>query len=196
MLSRRSILPLAVAGVCGTGGLMTAMPARAGLRLADDGLYHLDWYLDSFLDVAEDIESARQRGKRLAILWSLRGCPGCRTLHEVYLKDPAVEGFIRDHFDVMHLNILGLREVTDVDRTLRPEKSFATAYGVQGTPTFQFMPQTADRLAAKSPQDREVLRMEGLPDRKVFLAMFRFVVKGGSGKDAFTGWMKTAGEET
>ena len=85
------------------------------------------------------------------------------------------ENFIKSKFEVLQLNIVGSREVTDFDGEKLPEKKFAQKYGVRYTPTFQFFPASADGLAKKAPAAREVLRWQGYMEPKPFTAMFRFV---------------------
>lgn len=162
--------------------------ARA--RLGEDGLYHFDWYLESFLDIAEDIASASAAGKRYAILWGLKGCPACRRLHEVHLADQQTQSYIRANFEILHLNILGQRLVTDVDGTKLGEKAFAARYGIQGTPSLQFFPETAEGLAARAPASREVARIPGLPEPGEFLALFRFVREKGYEHGSFAEWAR------
>lgn len=171
MITRRGFL----AGATMAAGLG---PARAKARLGEDGLYQLDWYLESFLDLAEDLANAGRDGKRFAILWGLRNCPACRRMHEVHLADPAIESYIRDNFAVLHLNILGAREVTDFDGTKLTEKALAARYGIEGTPAVQFFPASAAGLSARAPRDREVSRMASLPDPQAFIAQFRSVRTG------------------
>jgi hypothetical protein len=165
-----------LAGLMMVAGLA---PASAKARLSEDGLYQLDWYLDSFLDLAEDLGAATRDGKRFAILWGLRNCPACRRMHEVHLADPATEAYIRANFAVLHLNILGAREVTDFDGAKLSEKALAARYGIVGTPAIQFFPASAEGLAARRPQEREAARMASLPESQAFIALFR-TVHGGS----------------
>ena len=66
MIDRRALILAAT-------GAAFSQCASAAPKLADDGMYHFDWYLESFLDIAEDIETARANGKRLAIVWGQRG---------------------------------------------------------------------------------------------------------------------------
>lgn len=152
--------------------------AQAKARLGEDGLYQFDWYLESFLDLGEDLANAGRDGKRFVILWGLRNCPACRRLHEVHLADPAIQAYIRENFAVLHLNILGAREVTDFDGARLAEKALAARYGIEGTPTLQFFPSSAERLAERPPRDREVFRMASLPDPAAFIAQFRAVRSG------------------
>src|SRR3954454_21206002 len=86
-------------GALGVSALaLRSAPALAAAKLGDDGLYQMDWYLESFLDVSEDLAGAAAKGKRFAILWGLKGCPACKRMHEVYLTDPNIESYIRDNF--------------------------------------------------------------------------------------------------
>ena len=183
MVTRRSFLAASLAA-----GLASSALARA--TLGEDGLYTLDWYLESFLDLEEDIATATASGKRLAILWGLKNCPACRRMHEVHLADPKVEAYIRANFEILHLNILGARTVTDLDGGKLAEKAFAAHYAVAGTPTIQFFPETTAGLAARPPQAREVARMPGLPDPPEFLAMFRYVREKGYESASFADWFK------
>jgi len=185
MLTRRSVLAAGLA--CGLAG-----PASARATLGEDGLYKLDWYLESFLDLTEDLQSATVDGKRFAILWGLKGCPACRRMHEVHLADPAVEAYIKANFEVLHLNILGARIVTDFDGSKLGEKALAARYGITGTPSIQFLPESPAGLAARQPVAREVMRMPGLPEPREFLAMFRFVREKGYERGSFADWSSKA----
>jgi thioredoxin-related protein len=169
-LSRRALLT----GVAACLALPRAVEASE-LTLNDDGLYTKPWFLESLLDLNDDLKEATGKSKRFLVMWELKGCPYCKKIHEINLADPAIETFIKDRFEVLQLNIIGSREVTDFDGQRLPEKEFAKKYGVRYTPTFQFFPETADGLAQKKPADREVARWQGYMEPKPFLAMFKFV---------------------
>ncbi|MBM3599787.1 MAG: thioredoxin [Alphaproteobacteria bacterium] len=185
-LGRRAVL----AGLCSLAAGLRHAPARAAARLGDDGLYYMDWYVASLLELADDLADAATRGKRLAVLWGLRGCPACRRMHEVHLADPTIAGYIRDHFDIVHLDIVGSREVTDFDGTRLPEKELARRYGVRATPTIQFFPESIEAIAGRPPAGREVARLATLPEPAVFLAMFRYVHAKGYTTEPFEAWLK------
>ena len=174
------------------GGALTLRlaPLAAKPVLGDDGLYQMDWYLESFLDLAEDLASATAKRRRFAILWGLKGCPSCKRMHEVHMLDPKIETFVRENFEILHLNYIGAREVTDFDGRKLGEKSLARTYGVEFTPTIQFFPEAAEGLSALSGQAREVARMPGLPEPAEFLAMFRYVREKGYERAPFPEWLK------
>jgi hypothetical protein len=130
--------------------------ARADSQLGDDGLYHEPWFLQSFLDLKEDVETARSAGKRLAVMWELRGCPYCRETHLVNFADPEITGYIRANFEVLQLNLVGARKVTDFDGKEFSEKELAERYAIRFTPTFQFFP--AVMRTASPPKSRSRAR--------------------------------------
>lgn len=186
MLTRRQAV--AAVGLSALG--LRASPAAAKPTLGEDGLYQMDWYLESFLDLPEDLAGATAKGKRFAILWGLKGCPSCKRMHEVHLLDPRIEAYIRDSFEILHLNHIGARTVTDFDGRKLGEKALGESYAVRFTPTIQFFPESTTGLAALSGQAREVARMPGLLEPTAFLAMFRYVREKGYETTPFPDWLK------
>ena len=188
IISRRGVL--AVAGAAAAA--LTAGRADAEAVLGDDGLYHEPWFLHSFLELADDVGAAATAGKRFAILWELRGCPYCRETHLVNLARADIADFIKANFDVLQLDIIGSRRVTDFDGSVVSEKQLAGRYGIRFTPTVQFFPQTAAGLGALPPTQREVARAPGylLPDD--FLALFRFVRERAYESKSFIDYLRAA----
>ena len=183
--TRQNVLALIGAGALG----LRLKSAEAGqARLGEDGLYQMDWYLESFLDLKDDLAAATARGKRFAIMWGLKGCPACKRMHEVHMADTTIEDYLRTHFDILHLNHIGAREVTDFDGRKLGEKALGDAYGIRFTPTIQFFPEAVD--AAARGQGREVIRMPGLLEPAAFLAMFRYVREKAYAREPFPDWLK------
>src|SRR3990170_6334742 len=146
----------------GVAGLALAASARARAEqpiLTDDGLYKKPWFLESFLDLSDDLEGAYKDGKRFAIMWELRGCPYCKETHFVNFARTDISDYIKANFEVLQLNIIGSRKVTDFDGSELSEKALALKYGVRFTPTFQFFPERTDGLKALAPAKREVARL-------------------------------------
>jgi thioredoxin-related protein len=168
MLSRRALM------MAGGSFALAAGPARAATVVTDDGYYREDWFLDSFLELADDLKSAVASGKQLAIIWEQAGCPYCRATHQINFAQKVIETYIRDHFEVLELNLHGSRIVTDFDGERLGERQLAGKYGVRGTPIIQFFSNTDD-LAHKAPREREVNRIQGYMPPRGFLLMFAFV---------------------
>lgn len=171
MLSRRDFV------VGSLSGALSVSAARGQSILGDDGLYHQPWFLQSLLELGDDLQAATEGGKRFAMIWELRGCPYCRETHLVNFARPDIESYIKNRFEILQLNVVGAREVVDFDGEKLPEKRLAEKYGVRFTPTVQFFPDRIDGLGLKRPREREIVRAQGYLEPPQFLAMFRYVAE-------------------
>ena len=171
MLSRRGFIAGSAAGAV----WLRPHPLHAEAVMTDDGYYTEPWFLESFLELADDLAAASAKNKRLAIMWELRGCPYCRETHLVNFAKPEIADYIKARFEILQLNIVGSREVTDFDGEKLSEKMFARKYGVRSVPTFQFFSDKLTGLSDKAPREREVARAQGYIEAKPFLDLFRFV---------------------
>ena len=181
MITRRRFHGLAagalgvLAGVGGAG----AVEHRYEPLVVDEGFYTWDWFLSSFFELADDLETATAGGKRLAILWEQDGCPYCREMHLVNFRIPKIVDYIRANFNIIQLNMWGDREVVDVDGEVVSEKELARKYRIQFTPTLQFFPK---QLAADNTlpgDDIEVWRLLGYWKPFHFLSTFIYVAEEG-----------------
>jgi thioredoxin-related protein len=170
MITRRNLL-LGTAAL----GAMAGSSVRAEPILTDDGLYKEPWFLESFLELADDLDGAAKAGKRFAVMWSLKGCPYCKETHFVNFARADIADYIKANFEILQLNIIGSRNVTDFDGEELSEKAFAAKYAVRFTPTFQFFPEATEGLKGQPPAKREVARAPGYLRPDDFLAFFQFV---------------------
>ena len=184
--TRRSL----IAGAAALSASLAVPRARAAAVLTEDGLYRQPWFLESFLELADDLQGAAHAGKRFAIAWELRGCPYCKETHLVNFARADIENYIKANFEVLQLNIIGSRKVTDFDGGEISEKALAAKYGVRFTPTFQFFPETVAGLADKPPDKREVARAPGYLRPDDFLALFRFVREKGYETKSFRDYLR------
>lgn len=164
------------------GGIL---PACAEPVLTEDGYYRESWFVETFLELPDDFEAARRNGKRFAVMWELKGCPYCRETHFVNFARPDISKFVQQHFDILPLNVIGSRKVTDFDGEELSEKQLAAKYGVKFTPTIQFFPETLEGLKDKKPQEREVIRIPGYLRPDDFLDVFKFVEQKPRGAKTF-----------
>jgi thioredoxin-related protein len=159
-------------------------------ELSPEGLDTEPWFLESFLDLTDDLNATHKEGKRFVIMWELRGCPYCRETHVVNFAQPRISDYVKANFEVLLLNIIGDRKVKDFDGTEMPEKQLAAKYAIHFTPTFQFFPETAAGLGKLAPIKREVARAPGylMPDD--FLALFHFVREKAYEQGSFLDYLK------
>src|SRR5215471_20779749 len=134
MIGRRNLL----VGAASFAALAVSRAQAEQPILTDDGLYKQPWFLESFLDLGDDLEEAAKEGKRFVVLWELRGCPYCKETHFINFAQPRIADYVKTNFEVLQLNIIGSRKVTDFDGAELAEKELAAKYGVLFTPTFQF----------------------------------------------------------
>lgn len=150
-------------------------------EIGDDGLHKQPWFTTSFKDVAEDISTAKDEGKRLAIIVEQRGCIYCKRLHETVLSDPKVSTFIKENFQIVQYNLFGDEEVIDLDGETLTEKTAARKWRIVYTPTIMFLPESAD---GKLDAGRAAVSiMPGAFGKGTTLNMFKWVQEKGYDSD-------------
>lgn len=189
MIDRRQFSGLVLAGAA---AVSTPNLAEANDEpiLGEDGLYHQSWFLESFLELADDLTEAGDNGKRFVVMWELKGCPYCRETHFVNFGRPDIRDFVKSKFEILQLNVVGDRAVVDFDGEELPEKKLAAKYGVRFTPTIQFFPPTTEGISGKDPRDREVARIPGYMKPDHFLKMFQFVESRAYENGSFRSYLK------
>ena len=173
-----------------TLALAPSVPAQAEPVLGEDGLYTEPWFLQSFLVLGEELAATDAAGKRFAVMWELRGCPYCKETHLVNFAQPRIVDFIKANFEVLQLNILGSRQVTDFDGEVLAEKDLARKYDVRYTPTFQFFGEDPAKLKSLPPKQREVARAAGYLQPDDFLSLFRFVREKAYARETLREYLK------
>jgi len=97
-----------------------------------------DWFKESFLNLPEDIEEAKDNKKRVILFFHQDGCPYCNALVERNLAQKDIAEKVKNNFDVIGINMWGDREITYVNGKQYKEKTLAEALKVQFTPTLLF----------------------------------------------------------
>ncbi|MCS6878170.1 MAG: thioredoxin family protein [Geminicoccaceae bacterium] len=183
--TRRSFLVTGLAAAASPGTLRAAT-VEAG------GLLTQSWFLQSFLDLREDLEGAAAAGKRLAILVEQKGCPFCRDLHLVNFADPAVTAYIRERFEIVQLDLHGSREITDLDGAKYEEKVFARRIAGQMTPVAIFLPARPEEVGGRPAHEAAVAKMPGYLPPGPFLALFRYVAEEAYRRESFEAYLRRA----
>ncbi|NQV55423.1 MAG: thioredoxin fold domain-containing protein [Rhodospirillales bacterium] len=143
--------------------------------LGDDGIYRHSWYLESFLDMKEDMETAAANGKRLVIIVEQKGCIYCKKVQTELMVDPKINAFVRKHFDIVQVDLWGHKEATDLDGEVSTERKLARKWRAMFTPTILFMPENFEKANGKSAADAAVAIMPGAFGKGTFLALFEWV---------------------
>ncbi|MAS07041.1 MAG: thioredoxin [Ahrensia sp.] len=171
MIDRRQFTLLLAA----SAGAATALPAIAA-EIGEDGLHVQPWFMQTFLDLAEDKAEAEAAGKHFAVVFEQRGCPYCKEMHEVNFARPEIADYVSSNFGVLQLNMWGARAVTDFDGEELEERDLARKWNVHFTPTIVFFGPGGDA---------EVIRMPGYFKPFHFISMFEYVAGGHYAEEGF-----------
>lgn len=162
----------------------------------EEGLHVQPWFMNSFLDLREDMAEAAAEGKQLVIIWEQKGCPYCLEMHRVNFRQPDIVDYIRANFMVVQLNLWGDKEVTDVDGQVTTEKKLARKYRLQFTPTLQFMPKKLAKDNKKPGHKVEIWRLLGYWKPFDFKNTFRYVREEGYKTEPnFQRWLSELGKK-
>lgn len=90
-------------------------------------------------DLRAEADDARKAGKQgLVVMYQFQECPYCAQMKRDVLSRPEVQEAYRRHFVAIEIDTRGSQPVTGFDGKTLPEKEFARAQGIRGTPTFVF----------------------------------------------------------
>jgi hypothetical protein len=96
-----SLLPPANAAETATRGSITGGVAHQAP----------DWFKESFLEIADDVDDATDAGKHVLLFFQLNDCPYCdRMLEEGFESEP-LRSYIQQHFDSIAINVRGDRDI-------------------------------------------------------------------------------------
>ncbi|MBW5290722.1 MAG: putative thioredoxin [Candidatus Ruthia sp. Asou_11_S2] len=122
------------------------LPIKSGV--VTGGISHtmLPWFKDSFLEITDDVDEAKQSNKHVLLFFHLDGCPYCDQMVKDF-NQPSLKKFIQQHFDVIAINIRGEKEVAINENQPLSEKELAAQVEVQYTPTVLFLNQKNEVVA-------------------------------------------------
>ncbi|MEE8500416.1 MAG: thioredoxin family protein [Kiloniellales bacterium] len=183
-----------VGGLAGAAGRADAASDRIEPILGEDGMYHQPWFVNSFLDLKDDLAEAAEAGKRFVVMWEQRGCPYCRETHIVNFARPEINQYVRENFAVLQLDLFGSREVTDFDGEALEERALARKWGIVFTPTIMFFAESVDQVEGKSGAQAEVTRMPGYFKPFHFITMFEYVKESAYERQHFQKFLQAKGD--
>lgn len=167
MSSTRIYLKTAVIAVF----LGLALPAQAAETTTrgsiTGGVAHEapDWFKESFLDIADDVDDATDAGKHVLLFFQLNDCPYCdRMLEECFEAEP-LSAYIQQHFDTIAINVRGDRDIAFNEEISVTEKELSEILKVAATPAILFLDQ----------DNKTVVRVNGYRAPERFRKVLEFV---------------------
>ena len=137
------------------------------------------WFKQSFLEIAEDVEEAKEADKHVMLFFHLNGCPYCAKTAEYIDREP-IRSELQKHFDAIAINIKGDREIAMNDELVTTERKLAEHLKVQYTPTILFLDH----------DNRTVLRLNGYRSPEVFRVALDYVRDKAYRKQPFSAYKR------
>ncbi len=119
--------------------------AKTGVVTGGAAYTMLPWFKSSFLELAEDVDEARQDNKHILLFFHLAECPYCDQMVKDFDQQP-LKAFIQKHFSVIAINIRGDKEVAINEEHTLSEKELANEIEVKYTPTVVFLNQKNETI--------------------------------------------------
>jgi thioredoxin-related protein len=194
-VTRCAVLTAVLLLLCGMTSTATAAAAAAfddsddEFPLFDDqplaeALEFPDWFKLSFLDLPDDIAEAREAGKAgLIVYFGQKYCAYCRQFLEQDLDREDIQAYMRQHFDVIGIDIHGQRQVVDPSGNEYDESGYAAQEKTNFTPSVIFF----------DVEGNEVLRLRGYYPPYRFRAALEYVADRHYRKERYRDFLARAG---
>ena len=105
----------------------------------DEELVYPDWFKLSLGDLNDDLEEARNSGKKGIITYfGQKRCAYCEQFFKTSLADSDIQNYLRKHYDIIAFDIWGIDEVMDTDGKQYTERELSLHYKTNFTPSLVF----------------------------------------------------------
>ena len=105
----------------------------------EEELVYPDWFKLSLGDLNDDLEEARNSGKKGIITYfGQKRCAYCEQFFKTSLADNDIQNYLRKHYDIIAFDIWGIEEVTDTDGKQYTERELSLHYKTNFTPSLVF----------------------------------------------------------
>jgi thioredoxin-related protein len=142
-----------------------------------------DWFKLSFLDLREDVREVQETGKQgLVVYFGQKYCAYCKQFLERDLEAEDIQAYVREHFDVIGLDIHGDRMVTDLHGNELAESALAVRDKTNFTPSMIFY----------NAEGQEVLRLRGYYPPYRFRAALEYVADAHYKDESFRQYLARA----
>jgi len=123
--------------------LFTTLNASEGKFTGGSAHSMPEWFKDSFMDISEDVEEAKEENKHVMLFMTLNFCPYCtKMLNNNFKEGSKLQPYIQENFDVIGIDIKGSKEISVNEDLVLTEKEYAKHLNVQYTPTIIFLNQS------------------------------------------------------
>ena len=136
--------------------------------MLEEELVYPDWFKLSSGDLRDDLKAAVKDGKEgIMIYYGQKRCSYCEQFINTSLATPDIGKYLREHFDVIALDIWSIDDITDTDGKEYTERELAVKYGTNFTPSLIFYDD----------QGNKAFRLRGFHPPYKFRAALNYVVE-------------------
>lgn len=135
----------------------------------EESLEYPDWFKISLGDLQDDIAEARAAGKfGIMVYYGQKRCAYCEQFIKNNLRDHSIRRYLRQHFDVVPIDIWGIEDFVDTDGNSYTERELALRYKTNFTPSLVFYDKDG----------KPVYRLRGYYPPYQFRAVLHYVAEG------------------
>lgn len=150
--------------------------------LLDESLVYPDWFKLGLGDLNDDIADARAAGKfGIIVYYGQKRCAYCEQFF-LSLADSSIQHYLREHFDVIPVDIWGIEEFIDTDGNTYSERELALRYKTSFTPSLVFYNR----------KGKPVYRLRGYYPPYQFRAVLHYVAEGFYHAEKFRDYLERA----
>ncbi|MFK5986384.1 MAG: thioredoxin fold domain-containing protein [Pseudomonadota bacterium] len=144
---------------------------------------HPKWFKESFLDLQDDIQEAKQAGKKgIIVYFGQKHCAYCLALMKNDFGQKDIASYVQNNFDVIAINIWGSKEITTLDGTTMTERQYAMQEKANLTPSLIFYDN----------RGKKAFMLRGYYPPYKFRAALEFVVEGYYQEENFADYISRA----
>ncbi|MGB5601797.1 MAG: thioredoxin fold domain-containing protein [Gammaproteobacteria bacterium] len=151
--------------------------------LLEEELVYPDWFKLSLGDLNDDLKEARAAGKSgIIVYFGQKRCAYCEQFLKQNLGAPDIERYIREHYDVIPIDIWGIEEITDTNGETYTERDLSLRYKTNFTPSLVFY----------GLDGKPVFRLRGYYPPYKFRAALNYVTEGYCKEETFKDYLDRA----
>jgi len=144
-------------------------PSQFDDNQLDEELVYPDWFKISLGDLNDDVAEAREAGKfGIAVYYGQKRCAYCEQFLVANLGDDGIRHYLREHFDVIPVDIWGIEDFVDTDGNTYSERELSLRYKTNFTPSLVFY----------DGKGKSVYRLRGYYPPYQFRAALHYVAEG------------------
>ncbi|MFC1588945.1 thioredoxin family protein [Pseudomonadota bacterium] len=146
-------------------------------------LSHPDWFKQSSGDLRDDLYDALAEGKNgLIIYFGQNRCAYCEQFIKNNMQASDIEHYIREHYDVIHIDIWSQHDIINTDGEEYTERELSINYKTNFTPSLVFYNRNG----------KAVFRLRGYQPPYKFRAALKYVTEDFYKKETFRDYLARA----